>query len=274
MEYRMEKFVQVNGVNPSTKSWFVCFRPNPKASIRLFCFPYAGGGAAIYNSWLRRIPESVELFVAQLPGRGSRTRETPFTNAYQLVEEMAAAIKPHTDRPFAFFGHSMGAILAFELAHQLRQNYGLEACHLFLSGRGAPQFPDADKKIYQLPEPEFLEELRRLNGTPREVLEHAELMQLLIPILRADFEVCQTYVHTPKPPLNCSITAFGGLQDGDVTREHLAAWRGYTKASFALKMLPGGHFFLNSSEAILLEQLSKELLRVIALQKADQRFPE
>jgi medium-chain acyl-[acyl-carrier-protein] hydrolase len=274
MEYRMEKFAQVKGINPSANSWFVCPRPNLKTSLRLFCFPYAGGGAAIYNNWLRRLPESVELFVAQLPGRGSRTRETPFTKAGNLVEELAVAIKPYTDKPFAFFGHSMGAILAFELAHQLRQNYRLEVSHLFLSGRRAPHFRDADKKIYQLPEPQFLEELQRLDGTPREVLEHAELMQLLIPVLRADFEVCQTYVYLPKPPLDCSITAFGGLQDGDVTREHLEAWRSYTRASFALKMLPGGHFFLNTSETILLEQISMELLRKVTLQKANRHFSE
>jgi medium-chain acyl-[acyl-carrier-protein] hydrolase len=249
-------------MNNSTNSWFVCFKPNPKATLRLFCFPYAGGLATIYHSWPQLLPENVELYAAQLPGRGSRTKEPPFTNVQSLIEAIVPTIKPHLDKPFAFFGHSMGAIISFELAHRLRQEYNIEPMHLFISGCRAPQFRITDNDAYKLPDPEFIQELRRLNGTPKEVLEHAELMALIIPILRADFEICQTYAYTPKPALSCPITIFGGLQDMDVTRQYLEGWGEYTTASSSLKMFPGDHFFLHSAERILLQQLYMGLQQV------------
>jgi medium-chain acyl-[acyl-carrier-protein] hydrolase len=252
-------------MNISTNPWFKCFKPNAKATLRLFCFPYAGGGTTLYQTWPRLLPENVELYVTQLPGRGSRIKEKSLTNARSLVDEIAQAIEPHLDKPFAFFGHSMGTILSFELAHTLRQERGVEPNHLFISGRRAPQFKILDTTVYNLPEPEFIQELRRLNGTPKEVLEHSELMNLMIPILRADFEVCQTYVYNQRQPLGCPMTVFGGLQDADVKREHLEAWQDYTNASFSLKMLPGDHFFLHSSETSLLKQISAELEQVSAL---------
>jgi medium-chain acyl-[acyl-carrier-protein] hydrolase len=153
----------------------------------------------------------------------------------------------------------MGGLIGFELARLLRREYGLNPVHLFVSGRRAPQIPDSDPPIHALPDFEFLEELRHFNGTPEAVLENTELMQLLLPVLRADFAVIETYVYTPGPALDCSITAFGGLQDCEVRCDRLEAWREQTNASFSLQMLPGDHFFLNSAQPLLLQALSREL---------------
>lgn len=254
----MTTLIKTNGLAPTP--WLPYLKPNPEACLRLFCFPYAGGGATIYRRWPAELPRSVELCPVQIPGRGSRTRERPFTRLAPLVEAAAEALLPYLDKPFAFFGHSMGGMMSYELAQALRRKHGLRPLHLFVSGRRAPHLRgESGPKTYDLPEQEFLAEVRRLNGTPKEALEHPELMELIGPLLRADFEVCQTYSYDPAPPLDCPITAFGGLQDFEVTREHLEGWREHTTSAFMLRMLPGDHFFLNSSQPLLLRVLSQEL---------------
>lgn len=244
--------------------WVMCPKPNPQANLRLFCFPYAGGGALSFRTWPNGLPTTIEVCAVELPGRGTRMRLAPFTRHDPLVEALAQALLPYLDKPFALFGHSMGGLVSFELARLIRRKYGLLPVHLFVSGRRAPQVPDPDPPIHALPEPAFKEELRRLNGTPEAVLENKELMQLLIPILRADFAVLETYVYATEPPLECPITAFGGLQDCKVSCDHLEAWRNQTSASFSLQMLPGDHFFLNSAQALLLQSLTRQLTRLQA----------
>jgi medium-chain acyl-[acyl-carrier-protein] hydrolase len=244
---------------PAVSPWLLPARPDPNAALRLFCFPYAGGSARIFRSWPQRLPPSVEVCAVQLPGRGSRLREPPFTDLDTLLRALAEALLPYLDQPFAFFGHSMGALIGFELARRLRERELPGPIRLFVSGHRAPQLDRHDPPSYDLPEPEFLEELRRINGTPGEVLEHPELIQLLLPLLRADFKVVQAYLYKPRPPLDSPITAFGGLQDEDVSREQMAAWREQTTAEFSLHMLPGDHFFIHTSEALLLEVLSRRL---------------
>lgn len=239
--------------------WVVRQRPAPQAALRLFCLPYAGGGALIYRDWAEHLPAKVEVCPIQLPGRGNRLRETPLTRMTPLVEAIAEAITPLLDKPFAIFGHSMGALIGFELARFLGREYAKVPLHLFVSGRSAPQIRDAAKRTYDLPEPEFIEELRRLNGTPRDVLEHPELMQMMIPILRADFETIQTYEYQAGQPLDCPISAMGGIQDPDVSRQDLEAWREQTKGPFTLRMFPGGHFLINTARPMLLQAITKEL---------------
>lgn len=212
--------------------------------------------------WPNEVPATVDIWTAQLPGRGNRIQEPPFTNLSPLVQALAEAIVPFLDRPFAFFGHSMGAMISFELARILQRRLGLKPDHLFVSGRIAPHIMDTQRRTYDLPEAEFIEELRRLNGTPVEVLEHPELMELMTPLLRADFSVVGTYTYLPGLPLNCPITAFGGLQDPEVSREQLEAWREYTTASFSLHMFPGDHFYLNTKRQLLLQVLSRELEKI------------
>ncbi|HEY0101520.1 MAG TPA: alpha/beta fold hydrolase [Pyrinomonadaceae bacterium] len=240
--------------------WFT-IPPEERGKIRLFCFPYAGGSSATFRSWGKALAPAVSVYPAHLPGRERRLSEKPFTRALSLVEAAAGAILPYLDRPFAFFGHSMGAMISFELARYLRRHNHPQPTHLFISGSRAPQLGFNGAVTYNLPDAEFAEELRRLNGTPREVLEHPELMGLMTPVLRADFEVCQTYLYTPEPALDCPVTAFGGLLDQGVSREMIEAWEEQTTARFRLWMLPGDHFFVNSAPQQILNILSRELQR-------------
>jgi medium-chain acyl-[acyl-carrier-protein] hydrolase len=240
-------------------SWIACRTPNPQARFRLFCFPYAGTGASIFRTWSDGLPADVEVCPVQFPGRGTRLMETPFTQLLPLVQALAQALVPLMDKPFAFFGHSLGALVGFELARQLRRQSGVQPVRLFVSADRAPQIARRDRPIHALPVGEFLVELRRLNGSPGKVLEDAELMQIMLPVLRADFTVYEKYEYVTEPPLNCPISTFGGLQDHRVSRGDLEAWRGQTSASFSLRMFPGDHFFWNATQPLLLQVLSKEL---------------
>ena len=147
-------------------SWIAFRKPNPQARLRLFCFPYAGAGASIFRTWPDGLPADVEICPVQYPGRGTRPMETPFTEISSLVRALAQAMLPLVDKPFAFFGHSLGALVAFELAQELRRQSSLQPARLFVSADRAPQIPRRNRPIHALPEGEFLAELRRLNGIP------------------------------------------------------------------------------------------------------------
>jgi medium-chain acyl-[acyl-carrier-protein] hydrolase len=247
--------MNANPPNP----WLVINRPNPKARLRLFCFPYAGGGAATYHLWPSELKGEIEVNAVQLPGRAGRSREKPFDRLGPLVEALAPVILPYLDRPYAFFGHSMGALIAFELARHLRREHDKQPARLFISGRRAPQLPSTSAPVHDLPEQEFMRELRRLNGTPEEVLAEPELMELMLPLLRADFAVVDTYEYAPEPPLDCPVRAYGGLRDREVSREQLEGWSMHTNADFGVRMLPGDHFYLQGERALLLRSLAGEL---------------
>jgi surfactin synthase thioesterase subunit len=240
--------------------WLPKWRPKAGVELRLFCFPYAGGTAFIYRNWQALLPPSIEVCPVELPGRGVRIGEPAQTRLESLVAAMAPALAPYMDCPFAFFGHSMGGLLSFELARELRRSHRSGPVHIFISACPSPHRRRSLQRItYNLPEPEFVEELRRLGGTPPEVLEHPELAQLMLPLLRADFEVCQTYKYTPESPLDCPLTIFGGLQDGELSRSELEEWREYTTSTCVVRMLAGEHFFINTAQHLLLPQLDGEL---------------
>ncbi len=243
--------------------WVVKPRPNPGAIIRLFCLPYAGGGSQIFRTWPDKLPASVEICMVELPGRGVRLREPLFTRLRPLVEAIAQNLEKHLDRPFVFFGHSMGALLSYEIARYFRRHNIRRPAHLFVSGRGAPQIPGPEPPIHMLPESEFIGELRRFNGTPAEVLEHEELMGLMLPILRADFAICETYHYEPESPLDCPITSFGGLEDESVSVDRINAWREQTSSTFRAHLFPGDHFFLHTAQPLLLQTLSQGLCQML-----------
>ena len=186
--------------------------------------------------------------------------ERPLTRMPDLVEAISQAILPYLDKPFAFFGHSLGAIVSFEVSRLLRRVHQREPQHLFVSGSGAPQTSDTGQALHDLPDRKFLKGLREFNGTSREILENSELMQLLLPTLRADFAISETYVYASEPPLDCPVTAFGGLQDYGVSRKRLEAWRSQTNGAFSLRMFAGDHFFLHNARP-LLQALAAELER-------------
>jgi medium-chain acyl-[acyl-carrier-protein] hydrolase len=230
--------------------------------MRLFCFPYAGGSAIIYRSWAESLPTYYEVVAVQLPGRGNHANVPPFDDMPPLVRALAPALLPHLDRPFAFFGHSMGALIGFELAQLLRREGRRGPLKLFGSGCRAPQVPRREPYTHDLPEDEFVARLSTLNGTPQEVLDHPELMQLVLPLLRADFSVAETYSFSGDPPLDCPVSAYGGLGDKDVPREDVEAWREQTTGAFNLRMFPGDHFFINTAQQLLLQALSLELTQL------------
>jgi medium-chain acyl-[acyl-carrier-protein] hydrolase len=241
--------------------WIICPKPNPQASLRLFCFPYAGGSSLIFRTWADILPKNIEVCAIEYPGRGTQMKSVAFTRLEPLINAIAPILLPYLDKPFAFFGHSMGGLVCFEVARLLCQKYNQNPIHLFISGRSAPQICDRNPPIHTLAEPEFLEEIRLLNGTPAAVLENAELMQLLIPILRADFAVLETYEYVSAPPLEYAIAVFGGLQDREVNIEELEAWKEQTTTSFELEMFAGDHFFLHQDKHLLLQSIARKLNR-------------
>ena len=214
---------------------------------------------SVFRQWTDHLPPEIELCGIQPPGRENRLREPPFSQISPLVEILAEVLEPSLNLPYALFGHSVGAIVGFELARELRRRYGATPAHFFVSGRRAPQLPLREAPIHQLSDGAFTEALRLYNGTPELVLQESELMQLLLPALRADFTINETYVYSPETPFNCRISAFGGLQDRKVSSEDLAAWREQSSRSFTLRMFPGDHFYLNQARALLLKAVCLEL---------------
>ncbi|MEA5503587.1 thioesterase domain-containing protein [Halotia wernerae UHCC 0503] len=241
--------------------WIEYCQPNPQAKLRLFCFPYAGGSATIFRTWFSNLPNTVEVCPVQIPGRGSRLMEAPFTQILPLVRTLGKTLLPYLDKPYAFFGHSLGALISFELARYFRRQCNSHPVHLFVSARQAPHIPDPSP-MHTLPEIELLEELHHLNGTPKEILKNAEMMQLLLPLLQADLAVDETYVYTTEPPLESPITVFGGLQDPETSCDDLEAWHKHTNSSFSIKMFTGDHFFINTIQPLLLQAISQELSNI------------
>lgn len=249
-----------------------CARPKPEAELRLFCFPYAGGGASVFRSWSDQLPNQVEVCAIQLPGREDRFKESPLTRLSSLMGMLLPTFDAYLDLPFAFFGHSVGALVCFEFARQLRRQGNPIPSHLFVSGRRAPQLPDSDLPIHQLPDPLLIRELQCFGGTPESVLENAELMDMFLPVLRADLAIDETYEYKPEPPLDCSISAFGGLKDSKVSPESLDGWRDQTCAAFDSKMFAGGHFFLKREADALLDTLAAELQLIQAQRSFNGRL--
>lgn len=241
----------------------VCGRPDPAAKARLFCFPYAGGGPQIYRNWPQKLSPSVEFFTVLMPGRGNRLSERLYTSVAHAVEDLSGSFEQYLNKPIVFFGYSLGALICFELAHRLRDKYGIEPGLLIIAARTAPHIPNDDPPTYNLPDEALIKELQRLNGTPREVLDHPELMELMLPMIRADFQMAETYTFVERAPLNCPIAAIGGVSDPEVPRESLEAWRGYTKGRFTLDMLPGDHFIIHSAESAVVELVNRRLNVVI-----------
>jgi medium-chain acyl-[acyl-carrier-protein] hydrolase len=223
--------------------------------VQLFCFPFAGGSAAEFRTWQSRLPAGVGVVAIQLPGRANRIGEPLFVALRPLVDALREALRPHLRPPFAFFGHSMGALIAYELARRLDRGPD----RLYVSGHRAPQLPARDRPLRDLPDDELVIELRRLDGTPAEVLDDAELCDLLLPRLRADFAIAETYVHVPNPLLDIPITAFGGTEDRLVRPSELRPWACVTRGAFRLRMLPGSHFFLHTARDAVLDALAEDL---------------
>ena len=239
--------------------WIAFRKPRPQPRLRLFCFPYAGGGASVFRAWQADMPDEIEVCPVQLPGRENRLSEERFRRIAPLTQALCEAIGPLLDLPFAFFGHSLGAVVAYETALRLRGEKGRSPVYLMVSARRAPHIPP-DDPMYQLPGDEFRTRLQELEGTPVEVLEHPELMELMEPLLRADFELNDTYEASNAAPFECPLTIFGGLTDPDVSRENLEPWREISRGPCRLRMFPGGHFYLHEQRQDLLSAVIRDLM--------------
>ena len=254
-EKRQLLTLRLRAAKPVPVPWFPPIQESEQAKLRLFCFPYAGGGASVFRSWAGQLPPGVSVCPVRLPGRETRLSERPFDSMDELVATLRRVIDPYLDKPFAFFGHSLGAVIAFELARLLAARH---TC-LFVSAARAPQL----RRDHVPPPPpsddELIAELRRLDGIPKELLDNRELMQLALPALRADTALYRNYVYREGPPLQCPIRAYGGLDDERITRWHLETWAEQTTQSFQVEMFPGGHFFLQTHQAEFLRALSRDL---------------
>ncbi|MCA9961832.1 MAG: thioesterase [Anaerolineales bacterium] len=240
--------------------WVVRPLPNPTARLRLFCFPYSGGGAGVFLEWPKGLPAEVEVCAMRLPGREVRLREASFTQMEPLVESALAGIRPFLDRPFVFFGHSLGALLAYNLVYRL-QDEGVPPEHLFVAGYRAPHRPSHFPYVHQADETTFVDRIRNLDGSPAAFFDHPELLEMMLPTLRADFAVWETYVQdATRVPLNCPIAAFGAREDKEANQADMAAWRDYTASTFTLRMFAGGHFFIRDRQREVLQAVARDLI--------------
>jgi len=235
--------------------WIVVDEWKPEAKYRLICFPYAGAGASVYNKWNEKLPSDIELIKIELPGRGSRLTEMPIRHLNFMVRQLHKELLTYlTEKPFIFFGYSMGALLCYELTKLLLIENGLKPEQLFVSAHRAPHINRDDKPVSQLTDEELVQRLKQLNGTPEIVLQTPELLQLVLQIMRADLELCDSYVYNQATlPLDIPITAFAGHMDKTVSVESVEAWSQHTKNHFTFKVYEGDHFFIRNHEESLIE---------------------
>ena len=229
----------------------------PVGVVPIVCLPYAGGSANAFHSWTFDPVDRLIVRPVELPGRGARFSETPHRSFKTLIPALAAELHQDMNGPFALFGHSMGALIAFELCRHFRRCGKRLPIHLFVSGCRAPQcqHPNSDGAWYRAPLPIFLDRLRKLNGTPAAVLENRELLQAMLPFLRADFRMVHQYHYVPEPRLSLPITAFGGRNDSQVPVTDLRAWEQQTSVQLRSYVFPGDHFFLREQKASVVEQI-------------------
>lgn len=236
--------------------WIVRLSPRPNATTRLICLPFAGAGTAAYAPWASLLPPAIELNAVRLPGRESRLREPAYMSLLPLVRDLADALLPELDRPYALFGHSVGAWMAFELARELRRRAAPMPRHLYISGRRAPHLPDTAPPLYRMPDEQLIAELqRRYRGIPSAILHEPELLELFLPAMRADITVADTYHYTEEAPLECPLSAYGGTEDHQVTRDELAAWQSHTRSAFEERQFHGDHFYLQSARTTLVKHI-------------------
>ncbi|MBP2645992.1 MAG: Oleoyl-(acyl-carrier-protein) hydrolase [Firmicutes bacterium] len=238
--------------------WIPYRRPSNKSCLRLFCFPYAGGGASVFREWVDSFPMEIDVCPIQYPGREKRMTEAPFTLMEPLIDALVSGLQSEFNIPFAFFGHSLGALISFELVRRLLKR-GVSPIHLFISGYRAPVIARRKPPMHLLPDAEFVERLRDYNGTPEAVLANSELMRVLLPTLRADFALHETYVYSPAVPLSCPISAYGGMEDPEVKYKDLILWEAQTIGNFKVHMFPGNHFYIHNNRKELASSIIKDL---------------
>ncbi|MFI6093678.1 thioesterase II family protein [Streptomyces sp. NPDC051218] len=227
---------------------------------RLICFPHAGAGAGAYAEWAALTPPEIELAAVQLPGRQNRIAEDPVTAVGPLVKVLTQALRPVMDGSFSFFGHSGGAVLAFEVARALHAKGGPRPSRLFLSAQPAPGTPGRVKQLHDLTDEELIGEVVDLGGIEAEIAEDEDVMDALLPTLRADFDLWEHHQVVPGPRLKTPITVLSGASDPRAPQDTLAGWREQTDGAFDIRLYPGGHFYFLNDPAELVGDISHVLL--------------
>jgi len=227
--------------------WFITFQPKSNAQIRLFCFHFAGSSASMFREWPKLLINHAELVAIQLPGREERFNETLLGNITQVIDLLSSHFNSYTDRPFILLGHSIGALIAFELARSLRSKGLSQPQHLIASGSKAPHILLKNPKIHDLPHPQFITELEKYGGMPSYIINDQELMSLFSPIIRSDFCISETYKYLRQQPFDFPITALGGINDNMCNRKDLIEWQKQTTKAFQCHLFPGQHFFINTA---------------------------
>ena len=243
---------------PAARSPVIIRSPNPAAKLRLFCFPYAGAGAGAYREWSDLLPKDIEIAAVQLPGREWRIHEQPQTDMQALAADALESIRPYLDKPFALLGISMGGTLIFELSRLLRAAGGPLPTCLIPMAIGAPHLPE-EKLFHKLPDAELIAEVGEFGVLSEEVTTHPELVEMLLPILRADCTAHETYSYKDEPPFSFPIWIYAGFGDELLTRERLDAWSMHTTSTCRVHMLQGGHLFVDAMPELLLQSLARRL---------------
>jgi medium-chain acyl-[acyl-carrier-protein] hydrolase len=239
--------------------WFLVTRPKPQATYRLFCFPYAGGSASIYTSWGALLPDTVELVAIQPPGRANRLSEGLMTSVREMGAALAQQMPSWLDRPYLIYGHSLGAIVGFEMLHALASTGLPMPLRFFSAARRSPQTTPLQPPIHDYPLEEFKAELRKLNGTPEHILQNQELMQIFVPILRADLQAAHTYHRAPDVQLDCEVSLFSGARDDKVTPEEIRGWQAHFRKPADFRSFPGGHFFMEDDKQSVVNAICESL---------------
>jgi len=240
--------------------WFITRIPRPSASTRLFCFPHAGASAAAYHRWADALPESIELHAAELPGRASRLTDRAISEFEPLIDAILPDLLQRADRRFAFFGHSMGALIAFELARRLQREGHATPATVFVSGQNAPHLP-AGERMSEWPDPQLAAEIARLNGTADGVLQNKAFQSHFLSVIRADLRLVEGYAYRPDPLLRCALVVFAGTDDPHVSEEGADSWQQHTSAAAIVRKRAGGHFVWWNDDASITGEIARFLER-------------
>jgi medium-chain acyl-[acyl-carrier-protein] hydrolase len=240
-------------------SWLTCPQPRPDAALRLICLPHAGSGAAMFHPFASLLPSSIEMMAVQLPGRETRLAEAPFRRLEPLIDGLLEGIRDALTRPFAFFGHSMGALIAFELTRALRRHGLPMPGTVVVSGRRAPTVLNAEPPLHVLPDSEFVDALvKRYDAIPLVIRNEPELMALFVPVLKADFATFETHAHRDEPPLDCALAIYGGRDDPQ-TRQ-MDGWADLFAGPTNSRIFDGGHFYFTDQRKALVSALARDVL--------------
>ena len=239
------------------QEWYLEYKKNPYALIRLFCFHHSGGGASSYYPWIDQLSHNIEMIAVQLPGRENRFSEPLNNSVEDIVAQLSKKFSVYTDKPFFTFGHSLGALISFEFIKAVHQSFSVYPHHMIISATKAPHLPFRMEHLSQLNDKTLKEQLRIYNGIDERILNNNEILDLFLPIIKSDFSIYETYNFSESKPFPCDILALSGMEDKTVTTEDILGWEKYTEGKFEHLSFPGEHFFVRDNQKRILEIINQ-----------------